>query len=73
VLGFVVIEKEPEADIVTKGWCENCQFQNRNGELYCAQCGEELENKPQRSRQIIAVVLILIIITGVILTVWRPF
>jgi hypothetical protein len=29
--------------MVTKGWCENCQFQNRNGVLYCSQCGEELQ------------------------------
>jgi hypothetical protein len=59
--------------MVTKGWCENCQFQNRDGMLYCSQCGEELQNKPQRGRQIMAVVLILIIVTGLILTVWRPF
>jgi predicted nucleic acid-binding Zn ribbon protein len=65
--------KEPEVDRVTKGWCENCQFQNRNGVLYCSQCGEELQNKSQRGRQIIAVVLILIIVTGLILAVWRPF
>jgi predicted nucleic acid-binding Zn ribbon protein len=58
---------------MTKGWCENCQFQNNNGVLYCSQCGEELENKSQRGRQIIAVVLILIIVTGLILAVWRPF
>jgi hypothetical protein len=34
---------------------------------------EELQNKSQRGRQIIAIVLILIIVTGLILTVWRPF
>ena len=59
--------------MVTKGWCENCQFQNINGLLYCSQCGEEL-NKPQRGTQIITVVLILIVVIGLILTfVWRPF
>ncbi len=59
--------------MVTKGWCENCQFQNRNGVLYCSQCGEELQNKSQRWRQILAVVLIMIVVTSVILAVWRPF
>jgi hypothetical protein len=32
---------------VTKGWCENCQFNNREGALYCSQCGEELQDKRQ--------------------------
>jgi predicted nucleic acid-binding Zn ribbon protein len=54
--------------MVTKGWCEDCQFQNRDGVLYCSQCGEELQNKSQRGRQIMAVVLLLIIVTGLILT-----
>ncbi len=59
--------------MVAKGWCENCQIQNRNGELYCSQCGEELRNNSQRERQIIAIVLILIMVIGLILAVWRPF
>ncbi len=64
--------KEVEVKMVTKGWCENCQIQN-NGGLYCSQCGEELQDKSQRGRQIVAVVLILIVVLGVLLTVWRPF
>jgi len=29
---------------MTKGWCENCHLQSRDGALYCSQCGEELQN-----------------------------
>gem|GEM_PF-315953 len=36
--------KEAEVNMVTKGWCENCQFQSRNGALYCSQCGKKLQN-----------------------------
>ena len=60
--------------MVTKGWCENCQFQNRNGVLYCSQCGEkfqngeELQNKPQPPRLVLvlayAVVLAWLLFVG---------
>jgi cation transporter-like permease len=29
---------------VARGWCDNCQYDNQTGALYCAQCGEELQN-----------------------------
>jgi hypothetical protein len=39
---------ESEVNAMAKGWCENCQIDNRTGALYCAQCGEELQYKQPR-------------------------
>jgi uncharacterized protein (DUF983 family) len=50
-------------NMVTKGWYENCQFQNRNG-VYCSQCGEELQNKRQPDIKIMFVGLAIVLACG---------
>jgi Ca2+/Na+ antiporter len=62
--------KESEVNMVTKGWCENCQFQNRNGVLYCSQCGEELQNKQQPDTKIMFVGLAIAVAWLLFLALW---
>jgi len=70
--------KEPEVSMVTKGWCENCQCLNRNGALYCSQCGEELQNgeelhKPQSDVKIMFVGLIIVLAWLLFWALWLFF
>jgi hypothetical protein len=59
--------------MVTKGWCDNCQCQNRNGALYCSQCGEELQNKQQPDIKIMVVGLAIILAWLLFWALWLFF
>jgi hypothetical protein len=59
--------------MVTKGWCENCQFQSRDGALYCSQCGEELQNKQQPDVKIMFVGFTIVVAWLLFWALWLFF
>jgi len=65
--------KELKVNMVTKGWCDNCQCQNRNGALYCSQCGEELQNKQKPDIKMMVVGLTIILAWLLFWALWLFF